>query len=137
MTKVIKIGNNEDGIDCAYVHYIDDDKTPYWRVHFNMSRVHWALFENDYYDEDIKKFNEQDEDNQYRTLQQIPKYHVYKNNIKLGPALPRMTADGKPFLLIPKTHKTNKTKYISRNYYLYDVDDDFNINEKGSLKFYQ
>ena len=124
MTNVIKIGNNEDGIDCAYVHYIDDDKTPYWRVHFNMSRVHWALFENDYYDEDIKKFNEQDEDNQYRTLQQIPKYHVYKTNIKLGPALPRMTADGKQF-------KDFFPQYNVVNF------NDFNINEKGSLKFYQ
>ena len=83
MTNVIKIGNNEDGIDCAYVHYIDDDKTPYWRVHFNMSRVHWALFENDWYDKDIENFNSKDENNKYTSLQSIPKYHVYKDKVKL------------------------------------------------------
>ena len=137
MNNRIIIDSNQNDIKAGHIKYMEDEKYKYWRVYFNMSRIQWALFENDYYAKDIKNFNKKDKDNQYKSLNSIPKYHVYKNSTKLGPVLTRETFEGKPFLFIPKSYKKGGTVSIKRDYYIYDVDEEYNINEKATLLFYQ
>ena len=70
---------------------------------------------------------------------------VLKNGKKIGVALPRITdEDEEKFLFLPKTYrsswhtKTDSEKYaIMRNYYIYDIADDFTINDNALLLFYQ
>ena len=137
MYNKIYINESDTNIKAGDIKFILDKKCEYWRVYFSMSRIKWALFENNYYDKDIEKFNNKDENNKYTSLQSIPKYYVYKDNVKLGPVLPRKTIENKPFLFIPQTYKKGGKLLITKDYYIYDVDEEYNINEKAILIFYQ
>ena len=135
MSELIIITNDNRGIDCAHiVKMIEDDKT-WWSVHFKMSRIKWAIFTNQYYDEDIKKFGTNE--SKYKSITSIPKYSVWKNGKKIGPGLIRMTDEDNPFIFIPKTYKKGGNIAISRDYYIYDIDDEYNINDRAQMLFYQ
>jgi len=137
MNKKIYINSDSTNIKAGDIKFMIDKKCEYWRVYFSMSRIKWALFENNYYDKDIEGFNNKDEDNKYTSLHSIPKYHVYKDKVKLGPVLARKTFEDKPFLFIPKTYKKGGKLAITKDYYIYDVDEEYKINEKATLIFYQ
>ena len=137
MYNKIYINESDTNIKAGDIKFILDKKCEYWRVYFSMSRIKWALFENNYYDKDIEKFNNKDENNKYTSLQSIPKYSVWKNGNKIGPGLIRQTEEGKPFIFIPKTYKKGGSLSISRDYYIYEIDDDYNIDNKARMLFYQ
>jgi len=116
------------------------------QVEFNLNfggfyeSIHSCMIDDsiaNYYDKDIEGFNNKDEDNKYTSLHSIPKYHVYKDKVKLGPVLTRKTFEDKPFLFIPKTYKKGGKLAITKDYYIYDVDEEYKINEKATLIFYQ
>ena len=81
MYNKIYINESDTNIKAGDIKFMLDKKCEYWRVYFSMSRIKWALFENNYYDKDIEKFNNKDENNKYTSLQSIPKYYVYKDCI--------------------------------------------------------
>ena len=135
MSELTIISNDNKGIDCAHIVKMTEDDKLWWTVHFKMSRVTWAIFTNNYYDEDIKKFGT--DESKYKSITSIPKYSVWKNGNKIGPGLIRQTEEGKPFIFIPKTYKKGGSLAISRDYYIYEIDDDYNIDNKARMLFYQ
>ena len=147
--QVIESGRHSSVI-ASYLRIInkkndDGEEVEYIRASF--PRTKWALFENKYYNSDVKGFISQKKETleHYQSITQIPKYVVLKNGKKIGVALPRITdEDEEKFLFLPKTYrsswhiKTNSEKYaIMRNYYIYDIADDFTINDNALLLFYQ
>jgi len=124
------------------LRYKQEEDVEYFKASF--PRAKWVFFENDFYDEDVEQFNNGDTEH-YKTFTSIPKYLIFKNKKKIGFALPRVSdfADRK-FLFIPITYKnkwrtdTNDKKYaVLRNYYIYDVDDEYIIEDGARLIFYQ
>jgi len=124
------------------LRYKQEEDIEYYRASF--PRAKWAFFENDFYHEDIDTFNNGD-NSHYKSLTSIPRYAIFKNKKKIGFALPRVSEFANmKFLFIPKTHKnkwrpdTNNKKYaVLRDYYIYDIDDDYVIQDDARLLFYQ
>lgn len=59
----------------------------------------------------------------------IPKYSILRDRQKVGFALPRVSKAGKNFLFIPNTIGLN------RNYYIWGVDENHNIEEGAVISF--
>ena len=124
------------------LRYKQEEDIEYYRASF--PRAKWAFFENEFYESDISTFNSGTNEH-YRTIYAIPKYTIFKKGKKIGIALPRVSefAD-KKFLFVPNTYKqkwnvsTNVKKYsVLRDYYIYEVDDDYVIEDGARLFFYQ
>ena len=137
-----KIENGSIVASILKLRYKQEEDVEYFKASF--PRAKWVFFENDFYDEDVEQFNNGDTEH-YKTFTSIPKYLIFKNKKKIGFALPRVSdfADRK-FLFIPITYKnkwrtdTNDKKYaVLRNYYIYDVDDEYIIEDGARLIFYQ
>ena len=100
-------------------------------------RAKWLLVRNAMFEQN---FIEKAEDNMHHS---VSIYSVVKNNNKIGIALPRYDENDKPFLFIPKTYnkrrldKMNSRKTILRDYYIFDVNDDFEIDSDAKLTFFQ
>lgn len=104
-------------------------------------RAKWALFENEEYEKAIDKIEKKTKDafDYYKSKTSVPKYTIFKNSKKIGIALPRENELHK-FLYIPHTYsnKTKDKKYsILRDYYIFDVEEDFTIKENSRLMFFQ
>ena len=124
----------------------NDEGQEYYVANFPGGRVKWAMFENEHYDENVKQFEDGDEEIKkfFKGPMTIPKYHIFKDTKKIGFALPRYAhnADEEPYLVIPETLVANRTKMknygISRTYYIFEVNENHIINDKNArLLFYQ
>ena len=124
----------------------NDEGLEYYVANFPGGRVKWAMFENEHYDENVKQFEDGDEEIKkfFKGPMTIPKYHIFKDTKKIGFALPRNAhnADEEPYLVIPETLVANRTKMknngISRTYYIFEVNENHIINDKNArLLFYQ
>ena len=124
----------------------NDEGLEYYVANFPGGRVKWAMFENEHYDENVKQFEDGDEEIKkfFKGPMTIPKYHIFKDTKKIGFALPRNAhnADEEPYLVIPETLVANRTKMknygISRTYYIFDINENHIINDKNArLLFYQ
>ena len=135
MNTIIKI--NETGLVSTNQIFKTKDKEKFM---IKFPRGFWNLFYNKYRDETIERFNDGDESDEMKgyhsNVNNVPVYNVYKNGKKASIALPRYTKEeNKPFLLIPKMNKGLVRSPIAKNYYIFDVDDDFNINHMAKLMF--
>lgn len=124
----------------------NDEGLEYYVANFPGGRTKWAMFENEHYDENVKQFEDGDEEIKkfFKGPMTIPKYHIFKDTKKIGFALPRNAhnADEEPYLVIPETLVANRTKMknygISRTYYIFEVNENHIINDKNArLLFYQ
>ena len=124
----------------------NDEGLEYYVANFPGGRVKWAMFENEHYDENVKQFEDGDEEIKkfFKGPMTIPKYHIFKDTKKIGFALPRNAhnADEEPYLVIPETLVANRTKMknygISRTYYIFEVNENHIINDKNArLLFFQ
>ena len=123
--------------------YKQEEQIEYYRAKF--PRAKWAFFENEFYDDDIEKLKSGQKLEHYKTVYTVPKYVIFKDGHKIGIALPRTNEQDKVnFLFIPNTYRskwqtnTNNKKYaVLRNYYIYDIDDEYIINDGARLLFYQ
>jgi hypothetical protein len=105
-------------------------------------RALWALFLNEKYDDIIKRIDNEDIDtlNFYKKKSFVPKYTIFKNNNKIGIAIPREPEENHRFLFIPNTYKGDKEKKdvsIHRDYYIFDIDEKYNIKDEARLIFFQ
>ena len=91
----------------------NDEGLEYYVANFPGGRVKWAMFENEHYDENVKQFEDGDEEIKkfFKGPMTIPKYHIFKDTKKIGFALPRNAhnADEEPYLVIPETLVANRT----------------------------
>ena len=100
-------------------------------------RAKWLLTRNFMFEQN---FIEKQETNMHHT---VPIYNVIKNTSKIGIVLPRYDENDKPFLFIPRTYnkqrldKMNNRKTILRDYYIFEVNDDFEIYSDAKLTFFQ
>ena len=128
--------------------YQEDKDLEYHECVFLNSKIRWLLFENEYYEDDVKDFTNGNEETKghYKSISSIPKYSIHKNKVKIGIMLPRISHsdDNRPFLFAPKTVITKMNKRrglyptkIGRDYFIYDVDEDYEIKENARLLFYQ
>jgi hypothetical protein len=133
---------NSDSVIASYIYKCtSEDGNIFYSVKF--PRIVWALFENKYYDRDVSASTHTD--NVYRHETHVPKYNIFRNHVKIGNAYPRLTEDDAKFLFIPRTYVKRNTgrmgrpkRPINRNYYIYEVNDDYEIQEKDAkLLFYQ
>ncbi len=132
----IKIGNKSSSIfACNLVKQKTSDNIEYYLAQF--PRAHWALFWNVDYQNSIDSVGT--DIARYKSVSSIPKYGIYKDYIKLGNAYPRQADNGDNFLYIPKTYTKkdrahfSKSRYrILRDYYIYDINDNYEINEKDA-----
>ena len=124
----------------------NDEGLEYYVASFPGGRTKWAIFENTHYDENVKQFEDGDEEVKkfFKGIQTIPRYHIFKDNKKIGFALPRNAhnANEETYLVIPETLTANRTKMknygISRTYYIFEVNENHIINDDGArLLFFQ
>ena len=100
-------------------------------------RAKWLLVRNAMFEQN---FIDKTEKNMHHT---VPIYNVIKNDSKIGIVLPRFDDNDKPFLFIPRTYnkrrldKMNSRKTILRDYYIFEVNDDFEIDSDAKLTFFQ
>ena len=100
-------------------------------------RAKWLLVRNAMFEQN---FVDKIEKNMHHT---VPIYNVIKNDSKIGIVLPRYDDNDKPFLFIPRTYnkrrldRMNSRKTILRDYYIFDVNDDFEIDSDAKLTFFQ
>jgi len=105
-------------------------------------RAKWAFFKNENYEEIVNKIDNKEKDafDYYSSKASVPKYTIFKNSKKIGIALPRENELHK-FLYIPRTYKkkmlSNRKYSILRDYYIFDLEDDFMIRENSRLMFFQ
>ena len=127
----------------AHLKHVENDKGGYHIAIFPKTK--WLLFENHTYYGDVES-TEDGENEYYKSIHMIPKYHVMKNRVKISMALPRLDINNEPYLFIPKTNKysqrkiigtkRDKIKYsITKNYYIFDVDDEYVIHDNAKLFF--
>jgi len=135
-------------ITAGYIckHFKEETDKEYYQIIFPGNKIIWAFFENEHYEQNIEDFKENNDSIKefFKARTCIPKYTIYRDKKKIGTALPRNAHehDDKPFLYIPKTLKkrgkySKNRKAIGRNYYIFDVDDDYIINDSARLLFYQ
>lgn len=125
---------------CYLVKTVTNDIT-YFKAQF--PRAHWAFFWRIDYEDAIDSIGT--DISRYKSESSVPKYGIYKDGIKLGNAYPRISESDSKFLYIPKTYtkkdraNRRRPKYkILREYYIYDINDNYEINEKDAkLLFYQ
>jgi len=86
----------------------------------------WLFLSNENYKENVEDSKTTKEF--YKSPHQVPKYSIYKSSQKIGVAMPREFLTSK-FLYIPKPGKERK------NFYVFDVDNDYNINKDARLMF--
>tara|TARA_B100001939_G_C16657454_1_gene494459 strand:- start:66 stop:455 length:390 start_codon:yes stop_codon:yes gene_type:complete len=100
-------------------------------------RAKWLLVRNAMFEQN---FIDKTEKNMHHT---VPIYNVIKNDKKIGIVLPRFDDNDKPFLFIPRTYnkrrldRMNSRKTILRDYYIFEVNDDFEIDSDAKLTFFQ
>ena len=100
-------------------------------------RAKWLMVRNVMFEQN---FMEKLETN---THSSVPIYSIVKNSNKIGFALPRYGENDKPFLFIPKTYnkkrmgRMNHRKTILRNYYIFEVNEDFELYNDANLTFFQ
>ena len=134
---------NSDGFNVAATcKKVENDKGGYILAVF--PRTRWILFKNHNYYEDVETTSNE-ENEFYKSIHMIPKYHIHQNNKKVSMALPRLDKAGKPYLFIPKglinkpqlvMTKRDKYKYsLTKEYYVFDVDDEYNINDNANIFF--
>ena len=124
--------------------YHEEKKLDYHQAIFPGGRIIWAMFKNEYYDKEIEGIKNGDEEvmQYYKHENFVPRYHIYRNNVKIGIALPRNAHENsdKPYLFIPETKKYNRKKRnkpgIGLNYYIFDIDDDYLIKNESILYRY-
>lgn len=90
------------------------------------NKVLWSMLPNTYYEEDIR---EEFPNEYYQSINQVPKYRIFKHRKKIGFALPRKSIKGDNFLFIPQT------KTLRRHYYIWDVDENHEINRDATIFF--
>ena len=137
-----KIHISPDGLNSAAVcRAVENDKGGYILAVF--PRTRWVLFKNTHYYNDVANAESGDSEH-YKHISMIPRYHVHKNNTKVSMALPRLDRANEPFLFIPKNinnkklvrSKKDKLKFsLTKNYYIFDVDDEYNINDNAKIYF--
>ena len=88
--------------------------------------VKWALFRNNYYEENIK---EEFPNEFYNHKTSVPVYGIFKDSVKIGSLYPRETENG--FKFIVSIHEKRNTKTMKKyNQYYYistGFDEDYNI----------
>ena len=100
-------------------------------------RAKWLLVRNAMFEQN---FIDKTEKNMHHT---VPIYNVIKNDKKIGIVLPRFDDNDKPFLFIPRTYnkrrldRMNSRTTILRDYYIFEVNDDFEIDSDAKLTFFQ
>mgnify|MGYP003144767756 CR=1 FL=1 len=124
----------------ADLRYSKDDKHDYYLAKFPRQR--WIFFENQFYYRDIKLIKERDEKTLkiYKGISSVPKYVIHRDSKKIGFALPRITKDEeRKYLFIPSTKISNSMrmkginkKTISRDYFIYEINDEYIINKENS-----
>ena len=134
MTDKIKI--EEYGMTSTNKIFRTKDKD---RFMIKFPRGNWTFFFNKFRDETIARINDGDESEELQgykgNINNVPVYSVYKNGRKASIALPRYTKEeNNPYLFIPKNKQPFKPGII-KNYYIFDVDDEFNIKHMASLMF--
>lgn len=143
MTEIIDLTKNEyNGM--AHVNRIMQSKDE-GRMTVRFPRTFWTFFKNDWRDQSIKQITDghKDAESFHGRKDNVPVYNIFKyhgkESFKIGFALPRITKTDKQkkYLYIPKTTKPNQRMKISRPYYIFDVDDDWNINNMARLMFKQ
>lgn len=101
------------------------------------ARAKWLMVRNTMFEQN---YIEKKESNTHTS---VPIYSIIKNSDKIGFALPRYDENNKPFLFIPKTYnnrrmgKMNHRKTILREYYIFEVNADFELYDDASLTFFQ
>ena len=137
-----KIGNSSITACFLQFRYKQEEKIEYYRARFPRAKL--AFFENEFYSDDVEKLNNGEKLEHYKKVHTVPKYTIFKNSRKIGIALPRThEMNDVSFLFIPNTYKskwqgTHDKKYaVLRNYYIYDIDDEYVINDGARLLFYQ
>ena len=86
----------------------------------------WLFLSNPNYEENIEDSKTDKEF--YKSPHQVPKYSIFKNGNKIGIAMPREFLQSR-FLYIPTPAKEK------RNFYIFDIDDEYNINKDARLMF--
>tara|TARA_Y100000296_G_scaffold73454_1_gene90954 strand:+ start:223 stop:807 length:585 start_codon:yes stop_codon:yes gene_type:complete len=120
-------------------------RVDYHQVVFPGGRITWTFFENEFFAESLQKIRDGDEEilEHYKNESQIPKYMIWRDGEKIGVAMPRnsKTQDEVPFLFIPKSRKNNKFSMkglgVGREYYIFGVNGEYEIDDKAVLSFYQ
>ena len=111
------------------------------RMVVKFARGYWTLFYNDYREQSIAQIKDGDKEAKpfHGRTDNVPVYNIYRQNRKIGFALPRVahTEKKQKYLYIPKTTKLNQRIKISRPYYIFDVDDEYNIKHMARLLFRQ
>ena len=139
MTEVIDLTSSElkGMIHTNRIMQTKDDN----RLVIKFARGFWTLFFNDYREQSIKQVEDGDKEAKpfHGRTDNVPVYNIFRDNRKIGFALPRIahTEKQQKYLFIPKTTKPNQRIKISRPYYIFDVDDDYNINNMARLMFRQ
>jgi hypothetical protein len=105
-------------------------------------RARWILFKNFNYYEDVES-TQNEKNKYYKSVSSIPKYHIHKNNKKISIALPRLDVHGNGYLYIPRgikvpntgTGKALMTYPLKKEFYIFDIDEEYNINDKADIVF--
>ena len=143
MTEIIDLTNNEFS-GMVHVNRIMQSKDEN-RMTVKFPRTFRTFFKNDWREQSIKMIDDghKDAESFHGRKDNVPVYNIFKyhgkESFKIGFALPRLTKTDKrkKYLYIPKTTKPNQRVKISRAYYIFDVDDDYNINNRARLMFQQ
>ena len=142
MTEIIDLKGEHGMIFTNHIMKTKEDNL--FTVRF--ARSTWAFFFNDFREKAVKNI----EDGRKKASKvykkqagNVPIYNVfripYRENNKIGVALPRITKDERKqkYLFIPKTTIKNQRIKISRPYYIFDVEDDYTIKHMARLMFIQ
>jgi len=104
------------------------------------ARATWYLHLNTTYKENVKDV-ESGNNEYYKSTSSVPLFTIHREFRKIGYAFPRVTKETNTnFLFIPKT--SNKmlfmgNKGVSKQYYIFDVDDDHMPKYKAKLMFFR
>ena len=116
----VRIENDQGWFSCGILKTHVD----YIVAYFN-KRPKWLLNENLYYNESM-----QDDfpNEHYKAPHNVPKYTIMKDRRKAGKFFPREAENGHKYLFSPKT------KAIKTAYYIFDVDDNYNILDNAQIR---
>lgn len=131
---------NSGGVIAAFLSELES-KGGIKYIGAKFPRAYWAFFENESYDDIIERIENKDKDTLgfYKNKAFVPKYTIFKNDVKIGIALPKMK-EKTQFLFIPSTYKgikQEKENSILRKYYIFDIDENYKIKENARLMFFQ
>ena len=114
-----RIEDGQEYFACGYIKV-----HPEYLVGYFMKRPQWLLYKNIYYDESM---GDEFPNEHYKSWTQVPKYAIKKNGRKAGSLFPRNTDEGRPFLFCPKS------RTIKMKYYIWDVDNAYNIQNYAKI----